>query len=243
MEEYLTKTEIRYSQVNSGLHVTLLALAQIIEDATTKFLEQHHLSGGYLNKKYGAILVVLRNHIYFHERCHLGDEIFSQVSVIRKSSVAFFLRTRLYRKNEEKPLITSYIQISAIDMKERTLRPLSQFEEFNILPIDEEILTHGLFEKYGHYQDETTTFYHCKVESTDIDYSNHLNNIAYIKYFMNCLSSDELRHLRFQELEINYIKEARENEPLLIEYTKKGNIMYFTTKIDDTVITKAKLVL
>jgi acyl-CoA thioesterase FadM len=70
MEEYLTKTEIRYSQVNSGLHVTLLALAQIIEDATTKFLEQHHLSGGFLNKKYGAILVVLRNHIYFHDRCH-----------------------------------------------------------------------------------------------------------------------------------------------------------------------------
>ncbi|MCR4698355.1 MAG: hypothetical protein K5762_03205 [Bacilli bacterium] len=243
MEEYLTKTEIRYSQVNSGLHVTLLALAQIIEDATTKFLEQHHLSGGFLNKKYGAILVVLRNHIYFHDRCHLGDNLLSKVEVIRKSSVAFFLRTRLYRENEKEPLITSYIQISAIDMKERTLRPLSQFEEFNMLNIDEELPTHGLFEKYGHYKDDTTIFYHCKVESTDIDYSNHLNNIAYIKYFMNCLNSDELRHLRFQELEINYIKEARENEPLLIEYTKKENTMYFTTKIDDTVITKAKLVL
>ena len=244
MNEYLTTTEIRYSQVDSGLHVTLLALAQIIEDATTKFLDIHHISGGYLNKKYGAIVVVLRNHIIFHERCHLGDVLLSKVDIVRKSSVAFTLQTLIYRKGEEeKPLITSYIQIAAIDMKERTLRSITAFSEFNELQVTCPLNTHVLFSKYKDEEDETTLYRKARVESTDIDYSNHLNNIAYIKYFMNCISAWDLRHLRFKEIEINYIEEAIEGQEMEIAYTKKDNVIHFSCRIDSTVATKAKITL
>lgn len=244
MESYLTKTEIRYSQVDSGLHVTLLALAQIIEDATTKYLDIHHLSGGYLNKKYGAIVVVLRNHLIFHERCHFKDVLLSKVHLVRKSSVAFTLKTLIYRQGEEeKPLITSYIQISAIDMNTRELRSLTSFSEFNELNVDDFMNTHVLFSKYSDEEDETTFYRTTRVESSDIDYSNHLNNIAYIKYFMNCLSASELRHLRFKEMEINYIQEAREGQEMLISCTKKDSALYFSAKIDSNTVTKAKITL
>ena len=240
--DYITETEIRYSQVNSGNHVTLTALAQIIEDATTKFLSQHHLSGKELNDSFGAILVVLRNHIFFHSRCHMGDILYSQVKLIRKANVAIHLKTELFRKGEEEPVVTSYIELVAIDMIKRTLRSMACFPFFQKLPLDEE-------EKCSHFlheedkRNETTFVKPTLVESTDIDYSNHLNNIAYIRYFLNCLKSEEIRHLHYKELQINYIKEAKEGSMVNIYCTKKEKEISFLMEHENSVLTKAKLTL
>lgn len=237
------KTEIRYSMVDSGMHVTLLSLAKIIEDATTEFLSENGFSSKDLNHTYHAIMVVLRNHIIFHSRVHFMDTIISKVDAIRKSSVAIILRTRLYRENEVEPLVTSYIQLSSIDMVTRRLRNLDEFKPYMDLKAEEEnVSIKGLFNRYTDYVSENTIKKEALVESTDIDYSNHLNNISYIRYFMNCLKSSELRHLLYKEMEINYIKEAKEGEKLTIEYTKVDNQLYFLLKDKDgAIITRAKL--
>lgn len=236
------KTEIRYSMVDSGMHVTLLALAKIIEDATTDFLSVNNFSSKELNHTYHAIMVVLRNHIQFHHRIHFMDRIYSKVDVVRKSSVAIILRTRLFRENEHDPLVTSYIQLSSIDMVTRKLRNLDEFKPYQDLNANEEVSIKGLFSRYNDYPSAPYQSKEYLVESTDIDYSNHLNNISYIKYCMNCLSSKELRHLPYKDLEINYIKEAKEGEKIKIEYTKIQDTLFFILKsIDDAILTRAKL--
>ncbi len=238
-------TEIRYSMVDSGMHVTLLSLAKIIEDATTQFLSEHGFSSMDLNHTYHAIMVVLKNHIHFHSRIHFMDVIESKVDVIRKSSVALILRTRLYRQNEFDPLVTSYIQLASIDMVSRKLRNMDEFKSFRELSAsEEEVSVKGLFNRAIEIHEPITTRKEIEVESTDIDYSNHLNNIAYIRYFMNTLSSKELRHLPYKELEINYIKEIKEKEKALIEYTKKDHLLYFLLKDKEgNILTKAKVTL
>lgn len=238
-------TEIRYSMVDSGMHVTLLALAKIIEDATTQFLSEHGFSSMDLNHTYHAIMVVLKNHIIFHSRIHFMDVINSKVDVIRKSSVALILRTRLFRQNEFDPLVTSYIQLSSIDMFNRKLRNMDEFKSYQDLNASqEEVSVKGLFNRALDLHEPITLTKEIEVESTDIDYSNHLNNIAYIRYFMNCLTSKELRHLPYKEIEINYIKEMKEKEKAIIEYTKKDNLLSFLLKDKEgNVLTRAKVTL
>ncbi len=237
------KTQIRYSMVDSGMHVTLLSLAKIVEDATTEFLSDNGFSSKELNHTYRAIMVVLRNHIIFHSRVHFMDTIYSKVDAIRKSSVAIILRTRLYRENENEPLLTSYIQLSSIDMVTRKLRNLDEFKPFLDLKAEEEnVSIKGLFNRYPDYNNENTIHRDVIVESTDIDYSNHLNNISYIRYFMNCLKSSELRHLPYKEMEVNYIKEAKEGDNLTIDYTKIDNELYYLLKDKEgNIITRAKI--
>lgn len=245
MNDTLLTSEISYSQVDCGMHVTLVALAKLIEDATTKFLSMKNLSGQELNNIYHAIIVVLRNHIYFHKRIHLGDIIEAKVDVIKKSSVAFILRTNLFRMNEYDPLVTSYIQLSSIDMQTRRLRNLDDFKAFKDLKVlKEDFSIKGLFNKYTQYNLQPETEREVLVESTDIDYSNHLNNISYIRYFLNMLKSREIRHLPYKEMEVNYIKEAREGEKVLIGYTKDDKDMYFRMQDKEgNILTKAKITL
>ena len=245
MNDIMITSEISYSQVDSGMHVTLTALAKLIEDATTKFLMTKNLSGAELNNIYHAIIVVLRNHIYFHKRIHLGDIIQAKVDVIKKSSVAFILRTNLFRISEYDPSVTSYIQLSSIDMQTRRLRNLDDFKSFHSLDVlKEDFPLKGIFNKYTQYNKEPEKEREVLVESTDIDYSNHLNNISYIRYFLNMLKSRELRHLPYKEMEVNYIKEAREGEKVVIGHTKDDNDMYFRMRdMQGNILTKAKITL
>jgi acyl-CoA thioesterase FadM len=237
------KTEIRYSMVDSGMHVTLLSLAKIIEDATTAFLNDNGFSSKELNHTYHAIMVVLRNHIHFIKRVHFMDVLDSKVDVIRKSSVAIILRTRLYRSGEFDPCVESYIQLSSIDMVTRRLRNLDEFNAYQNLLAEEEISIKGIFNRYLETMDNPTRK-EILVESTDIDYSNHLNNIAYVRYFLNCLPSSKLRHLPYKEMEVNYIKEAREGEHVTIEYQEMENILLFLLKDDQgNILTRAKVTL
>lgn len=242
MNEFLTKTEITYSMVDSGMHVTLLSLARIIEDATTKFLEDNNLSSKELNFTYGAIIVVLRNHITFLKRIHFRDIILSKVEVIRKASVAFLLKTSLYRYGEEEPSVTSIIELCAIDMKNRRLRNLEEFKPFNELKCYKRENTKALFQKFCPPNKDFLQK-KVKVESTDIDYSNHLNNISYIRYFLNCFPSSFLKHLPYKDIEINYIKEAKEGTTCVISYLKENKDLFFLLKEKEDILTRAKITL
>lgn len=242
-DEYLTETKILYSMVDSGMHVRLTSIAKIIEDSTTEFLSQHNLSGKELNHMYGAIMVVLRNHIFFNERIHFKDTIVSKVSIVRKASVAIVLKTELFRKNENNPLVTSYIQLSAIDMVTRRLRNLEDFKQFHEMPCNIENSVKGLFNKYPLTENDFSLSKEIDVQSTDIDYSNHLNNIAYLNYFLSCLPSKEIRHLPYKELEVNYIKEAKEGSRPTILYRKEEKDLYFILKHNGEILTKARIVL
>lgn len=235
-----TLSEIRYSEVDSNMNASLLALMNIIEDVTTAFLDEKGLSGPHLNERYGAIIVVTRNHIHFSKWCHLGDIIHAKVKVVRKASSAFNLLTELFIGGEESPFVTSIIQMSSINMATRDLRNLNDFEEYRSLIATDPLNMHEVYSKRERFEGDVK-YRNCLVESTDIDYSVHLNNVAYIRYFLNCLTSSELRELKIKSLEINYIQEAKEGEMISIGYAREKDVLRFVAKRGETLLAEAKI--
>lgn len=57
-----------------------------------------------------------------------------------------------------------------------------------------------------------------KVNSLDIDISNHMNNIAYLRAMFNCFSTKVLKNLYIYELEIHYISQCFEGDNLSIKF-------------------------
>ena len=63
-----------------------------------------------------------------------------------------------------------------------------------------------------------------KVKSTDIDFSNHMNNVNYIRALFSCLTTEQIEKADIKELEIHYKSQCFEGDNLKIRFkmTKEG---------------------
>lgn len=239
MKKSINSKVISYSDLDSQMNVSFLSLARIVEDSTTEFLRINHLSGKELNERYSSIIVVIKNHMIFSNACKLNDEISSFVSCIKKEGVSLTLKTTL--KRGDVVILTSYIQLVSISMKERRLTDISKYEGY--LSLEEEKEEVNPFTRFTYEENENTYSQPISIKSSDIDYSNHLNNIAYLKNYADLLSNHELVRLNLKEIEINYIKEIKENDKVILRLTKKDKTLFFNTYLDNILVNKARFVL
>ena len=71
----------------------------------------------------------------------------------------------------------------------------------------------------GRVRDDFTEADRCfsrAVFSSDIDYGNHMNNVAYVKTMLDTFSSAELAALPIKSFEIRYGEPCREGETIAI---------------------------
>ncbi len=75
-------------------------------------------------------------------------------------------------------------------------------------------------------EDDFLTFdreFSYKVNSNDIDLSQHMNNLSYLRAMFSCLSTKELDSLDIYEIEIHYISQCFEGDNLSIRFIEKEN--------------------
>ena len=240
MNTFTMKSEVRFSAVDSALNLTVIALSEMIQDATTGYLTKHEISNDLINPKYHRILVVIRNRMTCFSGLKLGDRVVAEVTLVKKSLAFFVLKTVIYREDTHEACARSYVQLCSIDMDTRKLLPLNDIREYAPLtPDDPEKV--DFFPRWNYPNGNEYDVKDQIVASTDIDYSNHLNNIAYFRYLLNCFPSDLLTYVNFREIEINYIKEAIEGSTISVYYMIEGTDIYFLVKCGEDVLTKAKI--
>lgn len=100
-----------------------------------------------------------------------------------------------------------------------------------------------LSEPWGKFNEDFSSFDKeviYTVKSIDIDLSNHMNNVNYIKALFSCFSVKEIDNLNIKEIEIHYLKQCFEGDELKIRFknTEKGFIAGFINNGDIAVIVK-----
>jgi acyl-ACP thioesterase len=72
--------------------------------------------------------------------------------------------------------------------------------------------------------------YNYLVNSQDIDLSQHMNNIAYLRAMFSVLSSDKINSLNILEMEVHYLRQCFEGDNLSIRFiaTDYGFMVGFT---------------
>jgi medium-chain acyl-[acyl-carrier-protein] hydrolase len=61
-----------------------------------------------------------------------------------------------------------------------------------------------------------------RVGYTDIDINQHLNNVRYIEYILNCFPIDIYRNNRIHKLQVNFLSESRYNDLIRLYKAKVG---------------------
>ena len=145
-----------------------------------------------------------------------------------------------FKNNQEEILFVVKQESCAIDLKSRKIRKI------NTVDYPENMETEGsvLQEPYLILKEnfsEKDYIYQQKIFSSDIDYSNHTNNVSYVKYVVNTLPCQFFEENQITDFEIHYINESKEGQILKIYKKEKNNSMEFLIKEKDREIIRASL--
>lgn len=80
-----------------------------------------------------------------------------------------------------------------------------------------------------------------KVVFSDLDALNHVNNVKYIEWCLDCLPIDILKKNRIKAIDINYLKEITFNQKAAIYSSINEKEIYFYIKLDEIVCFAMKL--
>jgi len=82
---------------------------------------------------------------------------------------------------------------------------------------------------------------HHKVVFSDLDALNHVNNVKYIEWCLDCLPLDILEKNLIKAIDINYLKEVTFNQKATIYSSINEKEIYFYIKLDEIVCFAMKL--
>jgi acyl-ACP thioesterase len=73
-----------------------------------------------------------------------------------------------------------------------------------------------------------------KVSYTDIDINQHLNNVRYIEYILNCFPTDLYKNKSIKGLQVNFLSESRFDDLIRLykANTGEGNTTYYIEGIN-----------
>ena len=232
-------TKVLASQTDFNTKVGLVEACKFFQDNMCEFFYNIKCDGVRLIPACNAFWAITKNKIRFVSDVGWLDIIDITTNLSKVSGVRLNLSSTIQANGETK--IVCLQELCAMDSVTRKLRLINTIPQF---PSDiETVDVYGdiEFDKLGFELSESDFVGTVEVNSTNIDYFGHTNNIEYVKMIYGACPSDEIKKMVIKEFEIHYLKESRESEKLKIYKRIEQDDIIFEIKKDDDVLVKAKL--
>lgn len=125
------------------------------------------------------------------------------------------------RDGEGNLLIAGKTEWTALDTVKRTPVPADNIMPEN-LEKHEEVCKND-FRMIDHDFSDTEVLGTYKVRSIDVDFIGHMNNISYVRAFLGCLSSKEMKEHPIRHFEISYVSQCFEGNTLEFRIRRNGS--------------------
>lgn len=240
MKYMYTKTFfLPYSEVGLEGKLSIYEASCLTQDMSTEFFESLQLDNFRICEKYNAAWVITKSKYVFHKFPQWHDKIIAKSYIASKSELRIDTCSDFYDANNEL-LFCCKQEFCIIDRTQRSLKKLSNIN----FPEDICLYETSLQSPYARIKctfDENEKVCAHLVHSTDIDFTNHVNNTKYIYYIMSTFSSEFLKSNFIKEFDIAYLGESKEGN--LLEVYEKDELTekIFCIKNDGKEIIKGKI--
>ena len=233
------KVKVLASQTNFDAKVGLIEALEYFQDNMSEYFKTLNCDGIYIVPKHHAFWAVTKTKIRFNSDVNWLDtfEIFSNVSKI--SMIRLDLSHKIV--TDENNAIDCLQEMCVMDSETRKLRTIDTVPEF---PKDVALIESYndlSFEKFNFDYDGMELKKSVIVDSNNVDFFGHTNNVEYAKMMYGACSCEFLRSIKIETFEIHYIKESREFDKLDIYVKQTENEIYFGIKNNDIVIAEGKM--
>ena len=216
--------------------LTPIGVFELVEDATINLLAKYGLDGVNLRQKYDAMWVIVKNRIKFFSDAKWGEKVAIKSFITEKSAIKICVDVAI--ENEKKEILYySKIEFCALDIKTSKIKKLNSVGA-DILKVGKPIYLLN-FSRFDEEKSKLTD--KIQVKSTNIDFSNHTNNVEYVRFLINSYSLNEIFDKKIKEIEINYISQSFEKDELLLYRYRNENKDYIFVKKENQLVVKSEI--
>ena len=237
--KYKRKFFIGYTNCDRKISLSLLDSFYLIQDMMTEYFGFLKSDNIILKRENNAIWVLTKTKVHFNNLPVWRDVVEGTVFTTNIKPIRIGTETQ-FKDKDNNILFYANQETCAIDLDDRKIKKISTVN----CPKDLEIIEGINKEKYLKLNDEFTIDDKVSeqiVHSTDIDFSHHTNNVSYIRFILNSLSSEFLDNCKVTDFEIHYINETKEGQKLEIYRKLKDTDVDFLIKENDREIVRANL--
>lgn len=237
--EYIKQIKIGYSNIDKNLNLRLVDFADMVEDNVTELFEQIGSDNIRVKNKNNSVWMLIKMKIQFFKYPKWIDNVYLKSSITEKSKIKLETDT-IMKDINNKALIVARQESCPIDLETRKIRKIDSIEFPQDIELKEPIEIDD-FKKIHEEFDKKDLIQRRIICANDIDYSEHTNNISYIRYIMDTLDLNFFDNNIIKDFEIYYLHESKEGEAIDIYRKINNNEMIYLLKKDDSDIIRARI--
>lgn len=240
--EYKKEDIISYSECDKKIRLGLVNIFNLAEDVSTEYYGTFKSDNITLRKENNAAWVYTKISIFINKIPKWGEKILCRGYTIVHTKI----KTRVeidITDSKGNMLITIVQESCPIDLDTRKIRKLETVSYPQDMENQETAIEKPFLRLTSQFE-EKDYVYSQTVKACDIDYTNHTNNVMYIKYILNSFNSDFWNNKEIENFEVFYLKESKEGNKLKI-YRKQidKNTIEFLIKNEETNVEVIKALL
>ena len=224
---YFYNCHIDASMVDNHAYLRMDGIFNILQTMLTEYLKQYKADNISIKDNFNAAWLITKVLVKINKMPLWGTNITVKSYVVQKKSAKIILETIAKDKNKD-VLFVAHDEMCPINLEKRRILRLTDIEfdpillESNYLDNFEIIATDNL--------ELSDSF---NVKYIDIDFTNHTNNVSYIRYIINDLGLDFFEKYNITKIDVRYLAESRINDKLSILKNDNGNDVTLLIKNDD----------
>jgi len=224
---YFYNCHIDASMVDNHAYLRMDGIFNILQTMLTEYLKQYKADNISIKNNFNAAWLITKVLVKINKMPLWGTNITVKSYVVQKKSAKIILET-IAKDKDENILFVAHDEMCPINLEKRRIIRLTDIEfdpillESNYLDNFEIIATDNL--------ELSDSF---NVKYIDIDFTNHTNNVSYIRYIINDLGLDFFEKYNITKIDVRYLAESRINDKLSILKNDNGNNVTLLIKNDD----------
>jgi len=214
IHEYKKEFSIAYSTVDRTGNLGLVELMNLNQDTITEFCGSLKSDNKTLRDKFNAAWIYTRIKAKIKALPFWNTKVHTKTFICSKSPVRMEVETNVY-DSENNLLAALKTEMCVIDFNARKICPLAHID----FPKEIETSPSNITEPFAKFKtefEENDCVYSQKIFASDTDFTNHTNNVRYVKYIMNTFDSDFYDTKKITDFEIIFSKESVAGDNLKI---------------------------
>ena len=236
MDKFRYDFYVDYSRVDNLARLSLDSIFQFTQIAVTEYFKSIGFDNRTMKIKYNYAWVFTKVKAIINSIPYWDSNIYAKCYVTNIKPVKADLETVFYDTNNNM-LFAIKDEMCVIDLESRKIRKLSDFG-FDKTEIHESIID-GSYEAID--TSNLVKYDSLKVKFCDIDVTNHVNNVSYIRFIMNSLGVEFLNNNDITSMDFKYHKESRINEELELYKNSYDNTLDILIKRNNDDIFSIKI--
>jgi acyl-ACP thioesterase len=238
--EFVQELKVLSTQTDHTTSVGVMQAVSLMQDNMCEYFKNLHCDGPSLIPDYNSFFVLCKTKLRMVEQPKWLQKIKLKTGLLSLSK----LRINVCHNFEDlngNLMIEGLQELCPIYFDTRRVREIASVPYPTDAEPNLDYVNQIKFEKFNEELDNEYLVDKIKINTNNIDFYGHTNNIEYVKFLISVIPSTEFYKMKIKEFEIHYIRETRERDVIDVFCKKSNGDYYYVMKNGDVVVCKARL--